>query len=312
MNDSDWEVPGSAPPSVVRHQAAAATTWRDSKTTSRGAVSRPVTMRPQRLIDVLDGGFAVIRSRPGLILGISAVFVMPLAVLSGYLQRDLLDGESIFDVVGDPSVYAANDTGWGATIVSLVGGSIVHTLVAAGIARVLTLWYGDTVVELGEILGWILRRSPVILLAWLLAHALQVLGLVALLIGMPIVATFTLVVAPVLGVEGGGPINALRRSYTLVRTRFGTCLVFFFVSGILGSIVAMSLSALPTGIGFVIGLDGGWIAVAIGEMAGGTVATAFVGAATAALYLDLRVRTEGLDLELALADAFPTDGVARR
>ena len=106
MNDSDWEVPGSAPPSVVRHQAAAIA-WRNSRTASPRSVPRPVTMRPQGLLDILDGGFAVIRGRPGLILGISAVFVMPLAVLSGYLQRDLLDGESLFDVLGDPSVYAA-------------------------------------------------------------------------------------------------------------------------------------------------------------------------------------------------------------
>ena len=262
-------------------------------------------MRPQGFVDLLDAGFAVMRTNPLLVLGLGAVFVTPLALLSGYLQRDLLDGESFFDVFGDPSVSAANDTQWDATAVSLVGGSLTQTLVAVGIGRAVSSWYAEDEPDLAEVLVWVVKRSPVILLAWLLAHILQLIGLVALIVGAFVVAVFTIAVAPVIGVEGSGPIVALRRSFALVRTRFWPCAMFFAATGLVGSIVALALSALPTGVGFVIGLDGGWIALAVGEMAGGTVSTAYVGAATVALYLDLRVRAEGLDLELALVDVFP-------
>ena len=306
MTESDWAAPGSAP-RLETEQETAVSPPRSAARAPSLEPTRPLSMRPQGLVDLLDAGFAVVRASPALVLGLSAVFVTPLALLSGYLQRDLLDGESFFDVFSDPSVSAANDTQWDATVVSLVGGSLAQTFVAVGIARVVSSWYADTEPDLGNVLGWLLRRSPLILLAWLMAHALQVLGLVALVVGMLVVAVFTIAVAPVLGVEGGGPINALQRSFSLVRSRFWLCLVFFFASGLLGAIVALALSALPTGVGFVIGLDGGWIAVAIGEMVGGMIATAYVGAATVALYLDLRIRSEGLDLELALADAFPAE-----
>lgn len=40
-------------------------------------------------------------------------------------------------------------------------------------------------------------------------------------------------------------------------------------------------------------------------MISGVVALAFTGAASVVLYLDLRVRREGIDLTMAIADLFP-------
>ncbi|MCB1006304.1 MAG: hypothetical protein KDB35_19125, partial [Acidimicrobiales bacterium] len=47
-----------------------------------------------------------------------------------------------------------------------------------------------------------------------------------------------------------------------------------------------------------LGDSGGWVVLAIGTSATGLVTTAFLAGFAVALYLDLRVRSEGLDLQL--------------
>ena len=46
-------------------------------------------------------------------------------------------------------------------------------------------------------------------------------------------------------------------------------------------------------------MESGWPVAALGAIIGQVVTTPFVAAATTLLYLDLRVRTEGIDIELA-------------
>jgi hypothetical protein len=67
------------------------------------------------------------------------------------------------------------------------------------------------------------------------------------------------------------------------------------VSGVLG----LSLSALPEGIAVNLGVDAAWPLVALGGIIAQMVTTPFVAAATVLVYFDLRVRTEGMDIELA-------------
>jgi len=55
----------------------------------------------------------------------------------------------------------------------------------------------------------------------------------------------------------------------------------------------------------LLGVNGGWILVAVGEIISGVVSTSFLAAATVAFYFDLRVRREGIDLHLEMVDRFP-------
>ena len=56
---------------------------------------------------------------------------------------------------------------------------------------------------------------------------------------------------------------------------------------------------LQAALAAVIGLESGWPLAALGAVIGQLLTTPFVAAATTLLYLDLRIRTEGLDIELA-------------
>ena len=54
--------------------------------------------------------------------------------------------------------------------------------------------------------------------------------------------------------------------------------------------------------------ENGWPLLALGGIINQMIMTPFVAASTVLLYLDLRVRSEGLDLELEIADVFDRAG----
>jgi len=73
--------------------------------------------------------------------------------------------------------------------------------------------------------------------------------------------------------------------------------------------VSSSLTLALSGLGLVFEfLSFGWIIDAVCRAASGLITVPFVGAATTLAYLDIRIRAEGLDLELDFAERF-THGV---
>ncbi|MGV3759026.1 MAG: hypothetical protein ACO1PW_05705, partial [Actinomycetota bacterium] len=88
--------------------------------------------------DVLDGAFDILKGAPGTIIAFTAVFAVPVQILGAYLQRDLLGGDSFFDIINeaDTSLQAVEETSpasdiW-AQMVLLFGPSLALVFVAAG------------------------------------------------------------------------------------------------------------------------------------------------------------------------------------
>jgi hypothetical protein len=109
-------------------------------------------------------------------------------------------------------------------------------------------------------------------------------------------------VAPIVGVEGGGPVEVVRRSVRLVRNRYFPTLGLALLMGLVSFLLANALSALPQALALWVGFDDGWPLLALGSIVSEIIVLPFVAAATVLLYFDLRVRTEGLDLELTAVD----------
>src|SRR5918999_1390317 len=109
------------------------------------------------------------------------------------------------------------------------------------------------------------------------------------------------VAVPALLLERIGPIQALRRSFRLVRGRWwataGVLLVGYLLIGILGALVTGVVMVVPAVVA-----EGNTLAGALGAVVGGTLGsmltTPYSAAVVALLYFDLRVRKEGLDLQL--------------
>ncbi len=262
--------------------------------------------------DILDGAFAILKAAPATIVAFTAVFAVPVQIAAGWLQRDLLGGSSIFELVeeGDRSLSAIDSGGadgtW-ASMVLLFGPSLALVFVAAGLARLVGAWHVGHDLSLGELLRGSRAMAWPLLASWLLVHVAEGLGLLAC--GLPALAVMTwfLVTAPVIGAERLGPVEAMRRSARLTARRFWPVMGLALLSGLVAYLFSQALGLLPSVLALLIGTDGvGWVILAAGGILTSLITMPVVAAATVLIYLDLRVRTEGLDLELEAERAFPS------
>ncbi|WP_336924027.1 hypothetical protein [Aquipuribacter sp. SD81] len=140
------------------------------------------------------------------------------------------------------------------------------------------------------------------------AAALLVLGLLGLAVGTWLYVVLAFV--PVLiVVERLGVVAAVRRSYALVRGAFWKVLGILLLTGLLTSIVSQTLAtpfSLVGGVGLVAlesrpvlaGIVYG-ASIVLGSTVGLVLAVPFLAAVVALLYVDRRIRLEGLDVALA-------------
>jgi hypothetical protein len=320
-----WAVPGSAevqpspaplPPlapgapaaPAAGHGAGAGAAALDAGSGGPAAGTIPrVALRPMTVADILDGGFAVVKARPRRILGIAALFVVPTHLLIAYLQRDLFGSFSVSGLVtADPTVVNEDvDSGsqFLALALSIVVPAVALVCIAAAIAHLVGQWSMGRDAPAGEMLGVVARRWWPLLGSFVLVKLAEALGSTCY-IGFVFVMALFVPVAPIIGVEGLGPAQALGRSVRLVRARFFPVLGIALLMALVSSILGLALSALPEALAAVIGFERGWPLLALGSIASEIVVMPWVAAATVLLYFDLRVRTEGFDLELSAIDLF--------
>jgi hypothetical protein len=262
--------------------------------------------------DVLDGAFALFRSRPRAVLGIAAVFIVPLQFLGAYLQRNVFGGGDFSEALGDPSVGLANSnrglsagTSAGTFIVLILMG-LALSFICATYAKMLAAWFSGGDISTGDALRATFRQAWPISAAWFLVHLIAVVASCTL-VGGYLIAPFYLVLAPAIAVERIGPIDGIKRAWFVGTKRYGVALLVSLGSGVVATLLSYALSLLPTLVATALGDDLGWLLVAVGNSLAGIMAAITVAGATALFYFDSRVRLEGLDLVLAAADVLPRD-----
>jgi hypothetical protein len=261
--------------------------------------------------DILDGAFAVLKASPARILGVVAVFVVPVQLIAAYLQRDLLNGDGLTELFngGDSSLLTASNQNQSAAatwapFVLIAGEAIVLPFVCGAVMRLVGGWYAGRDPKFGELMGAVGRRWWSLLAAWVLIHLLDAVFAIACVLPALLPMTAFIVTAAVVVAEDLGPIAAMKRSYQLVRRRFGPCLGVCILTGVVSYLLDQVLGILPETVALIVGTDVGWPLLAVGGVLSKLITTPLVAAATVLLYLDLRVRTEGLDLELDAIDLF--------
>jgi hypothetical protein len=267
-------------------------------------------LAPMTVSDVLDGGFAILKRAPATIIGLTAAFVVPIQALGAWLNRGT-EGLDFDEVVAqsDPS-FGFGETGAtssAATFVLMVGPMVALVFVAAAIARLVSAWHVGNDLTLSQLLRGSLPRAWPLVAAWILVHALEAVSVLGFGILPLAVMTWFLVTAPVIGAEGLGPIKAMRRSAQLVSRRFWRVLGLALLCFLVEFLFETAIGLLPTVLSFLLGTDGvGWVLAAATAILTQLVTMPVVAGITVLIYLDLRVRTEGLDLELDALEAFPS------
>jgi hypothetical protein len=256
-----------------------------------------------RFVELLDESFRIVRRRLGVCVVLTAVFVLPVTVLGVLSTRSVvvgLDLQAIFDPDRAPefggilTVYLAAAAQ--SLALALAAGPIAHVVLADRVGGGAAERMRATTAL--RAVGW--RGFGALGAAWVLTRL--VIWPSSFVMGLGLfLAPLLVVVSPACALERLSPVAAFRRSWRLGRRRYGATLGFWLGSAVLVSLVFNAVS-LPAQL---IGLDtsfGAFLFSSLITIPITLVAAAVTASATALFYLDQRVKVEGLDLELRLAE----------
>jgi hypothetical protein len=280
----------------------------------------PPTLRPLRVGELLDAAITVYRSNAGVLIRTVLPFIVPLAVLGALVDvsaaPDVEGGGSFFDSGNQPDL-----TDRELTIFFTGNGISLLLALIAGVLATAACFKAVSDAYLGGRPDWrssvrfaLARIGPLLWLS-LLGAVLNLLGLLALVIpGIYLYVAWS-VATPALLAEDVRGRKALGRSWRLVRGRWWPTLGAVIVAFLLVLLAQIAIGAILGGAVAATGADDDVTVALVSAVAGiigGVVATPFQAAVSTLLYIDLRVRKEGLDVELlarAIAgDAEPGQG----
>ena len=235
--------------------------------------------RPRSISEIIDATFRFYRAHFGNLLVVSALFLVPTALLSAIVPAGF---QRVIQIV-DNWMYL------------FVEGAIA-VLVAAALERNENLSAGDVFRALNGRWGKVIGAS-------IMSGLMIFIGLVLLIVPGFIAASWTAVAVPVAAIEGLSSSPAVERSRALARGRMGHVLGTVFLSWLI-------VLALVLGSALVLGMAVALLGIPdrLTDMIGEIVMIPFfplIGIAVTLLYYDLRVRAEGADVA-AMIDALPT------
>ncbi len=290
---------------------------------------RVLPLRPLTVADVLDGSVRAVRRVVAPTLALVLVVLGPLQLLTNLALSRIAPGLVGGGLAGlfDPESFLAAEFAVGPLVlVNLLAGLLGYLLSLIASAGVVALLLA---LDRGEplSLGAALRVAVRVLLAVLVASfllsslagsiglavlvasivvlVLPVIGpivfvlvvLPVLVAGIALTVALTSVVVPVAVVERGGPIQTLTRAVTIVARR---PLAIAWITLLMAVVVGILAVAVQLPVLLLAGVlpAGGWAVEALGTTAGQLISVPLSAAAALLVYLDVRVRTEGLDLEV--------------
>jgi len=301
-----------------------------------------VPLRPLGLGEILDGAVRAVRADPAVMFGLAAVVVTVAVALQTLVQLYVssLLGPAIGDLPLDEGMTSA-DVAMMSDMLSTSAGQALTVPLLVPVTSVLTgllivsvsrsvlgqrvalrevwrtrrvwLLVGFALLQmLASTLATALWAGAVVALAAAgatgAAVAVGLLGGLALLVVLVWVTARTLLVPPALMLEGRRFWRTVARAWRLTRGSFWRLLGIYLLANLLVSVL-MYLFVVPAAVvaGVVAATTGSQsvtvLVSALGQVVGLTLSTTFLAAVVALLYVDVRIRREGLDLELARAAA---------
>jgi hypothetical protein len=267
-------------------------------------VEPPAPVGPMTLSDILDGSFTILKRRPRAVIGAVAVVIVPVQVLSAWLRStsavDVEGGSSPYQVVLD----LGSSTSFGTTLAIAALASLSLFFVGGIVSSFVGAWYGGVDISGREALRRTFRRTGPFLVAWIVLLPLKAVSYALCILPLAVTVTFFALTAPAIMLERIGPFAGIKRSAQLIARRFWPSLGIVLLASLVENVLQFSLSAIPMIIASLLPAPADWMVLAVGEAAAALIATTALVAASVLLYIDLRARTEGLDLELRVVDAY--------
>ncbi|MEA5365705.1 hypothetical protein VA596_39700 [Amycolatopsis sp., V23-08] len=280
-----------------------------------------IALRPLNVGDILDGSITAIRRYPLVILGIGAVMAVISAALSFLIQRLVysdLQGlarigpgsteaearDALFGTFGDLAIVALPTALLTTLLLTVVNGLLAAVMGRAALGREVTfsLAWAEVRPRLLPLLGVGLVYSIV-----------STIGLMLCIVPGVAAYVFWALASAALVLEHGTFKQAFSRSVRLVKGSFWRVFGILLLAGII-EYLFNSIIQVPFSLGSgvfsqvlnpsaqpVVPGTGELLLQGVGQIISGTIATPFVALVTVIVYLDQRMRREGMDIELARA-----------
>ena len=279
-----------------------------------------VPLRPLSVGEILDGGFATVRRNPRVVFGSAFALAAVLELVRLGLGAALSNvGGAVTSSLPrqDGSRLVITSGGVAAVVLSYVASAIFSALLAGVVTEVVGKAVVGHRVEGRAVLSSVGRRWWRLALVSVLAGALPFLPVLFLIAGpLGIIPAIPLamylwgkltVAVPAFVLERTGVGAAISRSWRLVRGAFwrtwGLRALAYVIVAIAGGVLS-----IPFGISTFNDLSGGGSpstgSIALSTIGGGIVwmlTEPLLAAAVTLIYIDRRMRAEGLDIQLAQA-----------
>jgi hypothetical protein len=303
---------------------AATSGWRALTVSGEATGAGIVPIRPLTVGDLLDEPFVLIRAHLRSIVLFAALAVVPSQLLQGYLTRGVVAAFDLSMAFSDPEAMSAalaaeGGTGGAEYLVAFLNALLLMPIAVALISRLAVSSVLGEVLTDRQVVGGTRRRLASVFGTWtlcllaigglpgvgvflafvvnpLLGGLLVMAGLVTAFAAFVLLAPATVVCV----VERRGPLDSLRRSVALVRSRFWAAAGALLLALSVASLVQLALAGLPSALAFAIPGDGSWIVASAGSTLAGLVATPYTMLVVVLIYLDALVRVEALDVRRLL------------
>ncbi|WP_410590717.1 hypothetical protein [Amycolatopsis sp. lyj-23] len=282
-----------------------------------------IALRPLNIGDILDGAITAIRRHPLLILGIGAVASVITAAI-GFVVSKFAFGElqglaktvqlgpattdeelrnAVFGTFGDFFLVLISSTLVSTLLLTVTTGLMAAVMGRAALGREVTFGIAWSEVQP--------RLLPLLGVAFVYA-LLSTIGVMLCIIPGVLVWVFWALAAPALVLERGTFREAFARSVKLVGGAFwrvlGVLLLARIIEGVFENIISLPFSVGSGAFSqmfnpgkVVVPSTGDLLLQSAGQIIAGTIAIPFVALVTVIVYLDQRMRREGMDIELARA-----------
>ncbi|MBO3083883.1 glycerophosphoryl diester phosphodiesterase membrane domain-containing protein [Cellulomonas fengjieae] len=298
-----------------------------------------IPLRPLGMGEIYDGAFRAVRANPRVMFGLAAL-VVTLAVtlqsvvqwyIKGIIAPQLTDLSTEVDPSGQMGFAEQMGSSFGLLVaapVTTIATTILTGLLILSVSRSVL----GQVATVGEVLRsrrvWLvvgftfLTGLATLLVVGALAAAVVLLavndqigaavavglvGSLALVVAAVWFATRTLLVPPALMLEGKKFWPTITRAWKLTRGSFWRLFGIYLLTSILAGIIAQIIVVPASVFGQLVLRDptatsfASIVVTGIATVIASTLSTTFVSAVVALLYIDVRMRREGLDVELARA-----------
>ena len=266
-----------------------------------------VPLRPLGVGEILDGSITTMRNYPKATIGLSAI------VLSVTTTIGLLAQASFFEQLEDEATSVTPEF-VAAGLAGVVGSAFISYIATTILTGILTVVIGQAVlgrpISLGETWRSVRPRIGALIGASLLSGLILFGALVLCVIPFFYFWPMLSLATAALVLERQPVTRALRRSMDLVKPDFWRVLGILLLGVLIVVIVGGVLSIPFTILANVVGSDdaGGlnatyYLLSGIGGILSGAVTQPIAAGMNALLYVDRRIRQEGLDVTLAAAAA---------